>query len=138
MRKMALALLGASCCLYAGSAQASDRFVDKNSPFPAPPYNTWDTAAHTIQTAISYAGTVDGDTVWVYGNSGSSIYTGYNVDPSHYSNVFVLTKNITLMGVANPIIDGQHETRGFYLSAGVVDGFTIRNGFANGIAGGTA
>lgn len=128
MRKMALALLVASCCLYVGYAHAAERFVDKNSPFPAPPYLTWDSASHSIQAAVSLSG--DGDTVWVNGNSGTMIYTGYNEDPGHDTNVVVVISNVAVIGLSNPIIDGQGETRGVYMKSGSLDGFTIRNGRA--------
>src|SRR2546423_11013129 len=38
-------------------------YVSQNSPTPASPYATWDTAAHAIQEAVDAAG--DGDTVLV-------------------------------------------------------------------------
>lgn len=115
-----------TCILSATAASAANFYVIKGNPYAIPPYNTWETAARSIQAAIGRAEA--GDTVWVSGGNGTLAYTGSNADPEGGENVVVLTKNVSVMGVGNPVIDGQAAVRGAYISAGLLHGFTIRNG----------
>ena len=121
-----------SCILFASSVNAANLFVDLTSPHSVPPYVTWDMAAHSIQAAVTRAAA--GDTIYVNGSGGAKIYAGSNADPAGGSNVVVLTKNVSIVGVGNPTIDGLGQARGVYMTAGSLHGFTIRNGYAAGSA----
>ena len=117
-----------NCILFAPSAHAASLFVDLTSPHSVPPYVSWDVATHSIQTAVARAAA--GDTIYVNGSGGTKIYTGSNADPAGGNNVVVLTKNVTIVGVGNPIIDGGTAVRGAYMTSGQMSGFTIRKGAA--------
>ena len=117
-----------SCILFAPSVNAANLFVDLTSPHSVPPYVSWDVAAHSIQAAVTRAAA--GDTIYVNGGSGTKVYTGSNADPAGGDNVVVLTKNVAVVGVGNPIVDGGGAVRGAYLTAGQMSGFTIRQGAA--------
>ena len=117
-----------SCILFAPSVNAANLFVDLTSPHSVPPYVSWDVAAHSIQAAVTRAAA--GDTIYVNGGSGTKVYTGSNADPAGGNNVVVLTKNVAVVGVGNPIVDGGGAVRGAYLTAGQMSGFTIRQGAA--------
>src|SRR5436190_5944741 len=77
MKTRSLAAMGIilSTLLTAGKAvEAATLYVSQTSPNPAPPYATWDTAAHTIQVAFSQSG--PGDSIIVandlYTNTGNT------------------------------------------------------------------
>ncbi len=108
---------------------AATLYVDKGSPVAVAPYSSWATAAHGIQTAINRAAA--GDTIIVGGAGGTLVYSGYNADPEGGYNVVVLTKNVSVVGAGNPIIDGLGQASGVYMTAGNLFGFTIRNASTN-------
>ena len=96
------------------------------------PYTNWATAANTIQDAVDVASA--GETVVVT----NGIYdTGETVTPGYFSsNRVVITADITVKSVNGPentIILGKGPfgdgaVRGVYMSAGILEGFTITDG----------
>ena len=108
--------------------------VSQTSPHPAPPYDTWDNAAHTLQTA--YENAVDGVTILV----SNGVYT--------LDRMMTIDREITIRSLS-----GATETtlkcgaRVFTINHpdAVVSGFTIkpsgeasvRGGVLFGTAGGT-
>ena len=108
-------------------------YADKNSSNPVYPYTDLSTAATNIQEAVD-AAIQHGDIVLV--NDG--VYdTGETVTPGYScSNRVVITNDITvksLNGPENTIILGKgplgdSAVRGVYMSAGILDGFTVSNG----------
>ncbi len=96
------------------------------------PFTSWVNAATNIQDAIDVASS--GDTVLV--NDG--VYdSGGGVTPGHScSNRVIITKDITVKsinGLENTIIFGKgpignKAVRGVYMSAGILEGFTVSNG----------
>ncbi len=111
-----------------------------NSPSPSAPYVGWSTAAHTIQEAVDAAaaaaivGAVVLVTDGVY-NAGGRVTPGYAL-----TNRVVVTNNIVLRSVNGPsatIIEGAADggglgpaaVRGIYMTLGILDGFTLTNGY---------
>ncbi|MCX7591378.1 MAG: hypothetical protein N2255_07085, partial [Kiritimatiellae bacterium] len=95
-----------SLVVSAAATFADKHYVDIKSPYPKPPYSTWETAATNIQDAVDEA--EDGDMVFV--NDG--VYaTGGRVTPGYsLTNRVVITKNIYVYSVNGPratIIVGQ-------------------------------
>ena len=101
------------------------------------PYTSWGTAANRIQAAIDEAS--PGDTVLV----GGGLYDhGYTTTPGYSSlNRVVITKNITVRssdGWAATQINGKaiglpkelEEVRCVFMTTGLLQGFTLTNGFA--------
>ncbi len=89
-----------------------------------PPYDSWATAAKSIQLAVDYA--VDGNVVLVTNDT-------YTVS----SHILINTNNIILKsvnGAENTVINGNSTTHCIYLRGdSVIDGFSILNGrFSNG------
>src|SRR4051812_23383788 len=106
---------------------ATTLYVSEASSSPAPPYATWDTAAHGIQEAVDAAS--DGDTVLV----GAGEYA--------LTNQITVAKAILLrsdMGASQTIISGQIRVRCLWIGnpGALVDGFTIKDGWARLDAGG--
>ncbi len=110
-------------------------YVNKINPTPIYPYNSWPAAATNIQDAVEAASQTQNSLVLVT----NGIYdTGGNLTPGHscYNRV-VITKNIVVRGVNGPentIILGKgpfgvNAVRGVLLSAGVLEGFTVSNGY---------
>ena len=104
-----------------------DYYVDAANISPSPPYSSWKTAANNIQDAVDIAAL--GSTVWVtngiYSN-GSRETPGYDS-----TNRVAITKDIvvkSINGSEGTIIDGLNRMRGVYISDGILDGFTVRNG----------
>ncbi len=104
-------------------AGGGTRYVWTNSPSSGSPYESWNTAAHDIQTAVSAA--ASGETILVTDGV-------YNVT-EHIS----IGANKTIQsvnGATNTIVVGTESNRCFYLNSGlggvesVLDGFTITNG----------
>jgi hypothetical protein len=97
--------------------------VWQESPSPAPPYTTWETAAHTIQDAVDEA--LPSETILVT----NGVYeTGGTV------NRLALRSPVVVRSVNGPevtIIRGQEGMRGAYVGANaVLSGFTLANGYA--------
>ena len=102
------------------------------------PYTNWATAAVNIQDAVDTAGT--GDTVLVADgtyDSGGAITPGYSC-----LNRVVITNDIIVQSISGPEytfivgapdpVTGSHGTnavRGVYISAGLLSGFTVTNGY---------
>ncbi len=89
-----------------------------------PPYDSWATAAKSIQLAVDYA--VDGNVVLVTNDT-------YTVS----SHILINTNNIILKsvnGAENTVINGNSTAHCIYLRGdSVIDGFSILNGrFSNG------
>jgi len=102
-----------------GAGAASTFYVSTNSPNPAPPYATWDTAAHSIQPAVDAAS--DGDTVLV--SAGEYLLTSQ----------VTIAKAILLrsaMGSGQTTLNGNSRDRCLWVSntLAVVDGFTMFRG----------
>ena len=107
-------------------------YVNINNPTPVSPYSSWSTAAINIQDAVDIA--YNSGIIFVT----NGIYdTGETVTPESFcSNRVVITTDITVKSVNGPentIILGKgplgdDAVRGVYMTAGVLDGFTISNG----------
>ncbi len=107
-------------------------YVNKSNPTPAYPYRSWATAATKIQDAVD-ASLIHSQVIVTNG-----IYdVGETVTPGYSSlNRVVITKDITVRSVNGPettiIIgkgpQGNNAVRGVYMSAGVLEGFTVSNG----------
>jgi hypothetical protein len=130
----------ATVTIHVVSAEATARYVWTNSPAPAWPYDSWSSAAHTIQEAVD-AQTLYGG--WVCVTDG--VYeTGAQITPGHIaSNRVVITNSSVVKSVNGPavtIIKGQGPLgataiRCVFITNGVLDGFTLTNGFAGGNIG---
>jgi hypothetical protein len=112
------------------------RLVWQDSPSPASPYLTWDTAAHTLQDAVDAA--ADGDTVLVtngvYASGGKAV-------SGTMTNRVAVDKVLSLRSVNGPEVtiiqgwqlpgttNGDGAIRCVYLTNGaVLSGFTLTNG----------
>ena len=116
-RQVIVGLLMGMCCFH--HSEGVTRYVWTNSPAPAVPYTTWETAAHTVQDAVSSAAA--GDEVLV--------------EDGHYdqeANITIAESIVlrSLNGPATTIIDGQDTVRCIYITGEnvVVDGFTVEHG----------
>ncbi len=107
-------------------------YVWLDSPNPAPPYATWDAAAHSIQKAVDAAR--NGDTVFVTNGIYATGETG--------NNRVAIAKAITVRSVNGPaltVIDGLGSIRCVSLGANArLSGFTLTNGYASSGGGGGA
>ena len=110
-----LLLVLASPCGMAQTTQCVSQF----SPNPAPPYTTWDTAAHTIQEAVDVSR--EGDTVLVAEGE-------YPLTAQIRIDKAIVLRSVR--GAGQTILDGQWETRCLWISNSfaVVDGFTMTRG----------
>jgi len=118
-----------------GELNAATRHVWTNSPAPAPPYTSWDTAAHDIQSAIEES--VDGDVVLVT----NGVYaSGGKVVHGALTNRVSIDKAIQVLSVNGPevtIIQGNGEFNYFDDAAvrcayvgtnAILSGFTLQLG----------
>src|SRR5882672_6225294 len=99
---------------------AATLYVSQTSPNPAPPYATWETAAHTVQEAVDAAS--DGDTVLVAEGE-------YRLAAQiSIAKAIVLRSD---MGADRTLLNGQNNTRCLWISnsVAVVDGFKIWRGY---------
>jgi hypothetical protein len=112
---------------------SAEYYVDAFQPDDTGIGTNWATAKQTIQAAVDLA--IDSDTVWVTNgiyNSGGAVTPGYVC-----MNRVVITNDITVRSVNGPehtfIVGegplGSSAVRGGYMSAGVLSGFTITNGY---------
>ncbi len=110
-------------------------YVSKSNTTPVYPYKSWSTAALNIQDAIDVAEHIKFSFVFVTNgiyDIGEKVTPGYSC-----SNRVVITKHITVKSVNGPentIILGKgplgsNAVRCAYMSTGVLDGFTVSNGF---------
>ena len=123
---------------YSSSTCTQERAVRVLAPTPihyvsasgshTPPFTNWVTAATNIQAAI--AASEVPDTVHI----GSGIYTSSGVSKNG-TNVFVLNKDVEIMGGADTIIDGQDRMRGACLLGGITRNLIFKNGAAEKNAG---
>jgi len=116
------------------SVDDSTFYVNAANASPDSPYTNWATAATNIQDAVDQADGVAGCVVWVT----NGVYdAGGAVTPGNVcSNRVQITNDITVLSVNGPeytfIVGegplGSNAVRGVYMSAGVLDGFTVTNG----------
>ena len=129
-------LLPGICLLISLTASASVRYVDLNSASPAAPYESWATAATTIQDAIDVASAGDEIVVTngIYLGGGRAIY-------GTMTNRVAVDKAVTLRSVNGPqfthiqgrlapgTVFGGEAVRCVYLTNGAsLTGFTLTNG----------
>ena len=111
-------LLISYCLLLTASAFAFTNYVWTGSGTPSAPYNSWLTAAHSIQDAVDNA--IEGNVVLVT----NGIYT-------LSGQIYLATNNIILKsvnGALDTVIDGNLSKRCIYLKGdSVIDDFLIRN-----------
>ena len=116
------------CMLFCSRVWAVTLYVDLGNSTPSAPYDSWETAASSIQTALNASS--EGDLILIA--------------DGHYllSSYITVSKAVTLRSVSGPdavIIDGQGSVRCFRVSAAtacVIDGLTITNGNAGIYPGG--
>ena len=124
--------LGVLLATVGQQAEATNHYVSATSGSPTSPYTNWASAAVRIEDAIAVA--AGGDLIWV--TNGTYASTGAVGNAAMLS----VTNGITLRSVAGAgttIIDGNYPAvtnRCLFLNhaSAVVDGFTIRNGYALG------
>ncbi len=109
----------------------ADYYVDACNSSPSYPYTSWQTSATTIQDAVDAAALEQVAGAMVRVTNG--IYdVGSRITPDYIcSNRLVITNDIIVSSVNGPevtMIDGSNSERGVYMSAGLLTGFTIRNG----------
>ena len=131
LRKIGLGV--AVLMLLAFRVPAAVFYVNAGNPAPAPPYNTWPTAATNIQDAINAAG--NGDTVLV--TNGIYAYGGLAVSGG-LTNRVALTNALTVQSVNGPWVttiqgagatNGTTAVRGAWLTNGSsLIGFTLMAG----------
>ena len=113
---------------FIGSSFATIRYVDSTNAAPAAPYTNWGIAATNLQTAIDAA--ASGDEILVAPGT-YRISSPVDIPAS---------KTLTLRSTQSraAIIDGQRLCTVFYIRGtnSWVEGFTIRNGYSDGYAGG--
>ena len=123
-------------CAIAPGVWGSTHYVWTNSPSATSPYTNWATAAHVIQSAVNVS--VDGDNVLATNGTYAS---GYAFLSRIGTNRVSITNAIILCSVNGPaftIIDGGQSMRCVYLTnTASITGFTLQNGYINGIAFGS-
>jgi hypothetical protein len=129
-------LIPALLAVISLNAVGARRYVDLNSPNPAPPCTNWLTAATNIQDAIDVA--VDKDLVLitngVYANGGREVYAGL-------TNRVAITKPIAAQSVNGPhvtmiqgfqvpgVTNAEGAVRCVYAANGtMMNGYTLPNG----------
>ncbi len=123
--------------LFAGISQAATYYVDASRPDDSGNAQSWSTAKQTIQAAVDLAS--DGDAVLVTNgvyDMGGAVTPGYSC-----MNRVVITNDMTLRSVNGSDVtfiqgseasgggNGSDAVRGVYLSAGLLSGFTVTNGY---------
>ncbi len=121
-------LLITYCLFLSASAFAFTNYVWQGSPSPVSPFDTWATAAHSIQEAVDVA--VEWDVVLVADGE-------YNVeDPIVIATNYITVKSVN--GSAETTVDADFKSSCFSLFGNsVIEGFLIRNGkLASGFGAG--
>jgi parallel beta-helix repeat protein len=128
--------IAATATIHVVSPEGAAKYVWPSSPTPAYPYNDWAHAAHTIQEAVD-AQTLYGGWVWVT----NGVYaTGARATPGYgLTNRLVITNNIVVKSVNGPNVTiiqgrgplGSNALRCVFMTKGVLEGFTLTNGFTN-------
>ncbi len=90
-----------------------------------PPYTNWLSAATNVQDAINASENFDK----IYISNGVYVSSG---KIGLGTNVFCLEKNVEIIGLEMPVIDGQEKMRGAFVSAGKVEGLKFINGISAG------
>src|SRR5258705_3351411 len=133
MKPTKIARWSLSCFLSliaTGPARSATLYVWQMSRYPAAPYSTWGSAAHTIQVALDAA--VDGDTVVV----GEGEYV-----LSEQINVSKAVNLQSVVGAGQTILNAEFRNTCLAVSNtnAIVTGFTVTGGHPNGIyvVGGT-
>src|SRR5271170_1408765 len=129
MRTLLRMLTLIAVVLHGHQVRANVLYVSANAPNPTVPYNTWSTAALTIQQAVNAGHS--GDTILVTNGtyaSGSEIVSG--TTPSRVA----VTMPLSIQSVNGPSvtsITGSYGTRCVYLTNGaVLAGFKLSGGGA--------
>jgi hypothetical protein len=109
------------------NAPAATYYVNAGGTNPAPPYNSWSTAATNIQQAVDVA--TNGDLVLVT----NVVYQpGGRPAPDNVQTSVICTNAVTIQSVngsAATVINGSGEMRCVYLGNGAVfSGFTVTDG----------
>ncbi len=116
--KTTLHLTAGIFLLAASNLSAALLFVSTGSINPTPPYNSWNTAAHTIQDAVNAAS--PNDVVLVTNGA--------------YAGGLVLGKPVWVLGIGRAqftLIDGGGTNRCVWMTNGArLEGFTLTNGWA--------
>ncbi len=119
------------------TAYGADRYV---SPWggSVPPYDSWDTAATNLMDAVQAASA--GETVWVT----NGVYQTASADGLGLASRLALTNEVdvrSVNGASFTVIEGAphddvtslgaNATRAVYMTAGTLDGFTLRKGYTS-------
>ncbi len=125
MKKLLLQTIFLLCC---SNVLGLTNYVWQGSPSPTSPFNSWETASHSIQYALSFAD--EGNVVLVT----NGVYTFLTEIKVSTNNLIIKSVN----GAAETIISGSSAGRCIYLTGNncVIDGFLIRNGSSSGDGGG--
>ncbi len=131
------------CILLSGTAvtagTATNRYVVKNNPTAATPYDTEANAAPDIQTAVDAAVAANGDQVIVAPgtyDTGGMMVPGHSLTSRVMVNKAIVVRsrdndrvNTIIEGAWDPATNGPAAVRGVYLASGAtLAGFTVRNG----------
>ena len=120
---------GLSATTQVSVVQQPVYYVDANSPTPVTPYNSWSTAAHTIQDGI-YAGNTPGRLVLVT----NGMYYSQVSGAIQWKNV-ILTNIVVVQsvnGASSTIIQSFSPYRAAYVgNNSILNGFTVTGGYVS-------
>ena len=125
--------LAATLTIHVVSLSESAKYVDRNSPIPGFPFNSWEIAAHTLQEAVD-AQNVYGGMVWV--TNGVYDLGGRVLPGTLLTNRLVVTNNVRMQSVNGSSVTtirgggtvGPDAIRCIFLTDGILDGFTLSSG----------
>ena len=129
--RLVIAMLTSPAWLAPLPASAATNYVWQSSPSPAPPFDDWSTAAHTIQEALDAA--APGDEILVT----NGVYQSGARELCGMSNRVAVTKPVTVRSVNGPEAThilgagpvGPTAVRCVFLANGaLLAGFTLTNG----------